>query len=53
MLIFCKWYTIIFLIFGMLITIAKDGESATNYTGKLKITALILHIPVFYYLFNI
>lgn len=48
----CGWYTFIILILGTMITIAKDGRSITEYTGRYKLIEFILKLPMYYYLFT-
>ena len=49
MITFCGWYTLIFLALSLIITIAKDGESTTEYTGVYKLVKIIIELPIYYF----
>jgi hypothetical protein len=45
----CGWYTFIMLILESILTIAKDGVVTTQYTGSLKLTKILLNLPIIYF----
>lgn len=46
----CGWYTFILMLISFLVTIAKDGTSTTEYTGKYKLVSILLQTPMYYFI---
>ena len=52
LLTICRWYSLILTVLGMIITIAKDGKSVTEYTGKHKLVTTLLTLPILYFILS-
>lgn len=46
----CGWYSFVLLIISLALVIAKDGTSTTSYTGKYKLTHILAHLPIYYFI---
>ena len=49
----CKWYVVVLYAVAAMLTIVKDGQTTTNYTGKYKLIWIIIQLPVWYFIYKV